>query len=253
MNESKIVPFKDAVLSLNLYCEDRKVGNLCFKKSNNHVSFTTDTLKGHFYDPGFPKECFNGDPVSFFMGDHETINLTLYNEKEEEIGHVMFVSKEETLRRVAIFCTEKFPYDLCGFMIGVDHVEETSKLPLPVDLINDYVVKLFYENEPVATLKSCLYTSFALTFEDEPSLFYLPLNMIPDVSAETVENLFAKNEGALRAYYKKGEHHFTESYCGSWKITDVKDGKCIHLEFKVDGKKISKEMLFDNFKAYMIV
>lgn len=252
MAESKIVPIKDAVMSLNLYCGDRKVGNFCFKIGNNCVTFTTDKIQGHFYDPGFPKECFNGDPVSFFLGERECVNAVMYNENEEEIGHIMFVSKKEDtfLRRVAIFCTQKFPYDLNGIMVGVDHVEKVSKLPFPVELCTEYVLKFLYKGCVVVTMRKSLYTMFSLTFEDDPSLTFLPMNMIPDIYAETIETLFHKKEGCLRVYHKVGDHAL-ESYNGRWRIRDGKTGKRVRLIYKINEKFVTKTITFDDFEVFL--
>lgn len=91
--------------------------------SINENSNQRSVIGGLMNDPKFPMIYNEGDPIPFLLGDNKILRIEVYNFNEEHIGALTMIQNENDPRhRINIFIQRVPPYDLDGFMWGIDHI-----------------------------------------------------------------------------------------------------------------------------------
>lgn len=92
--------------------------NLSNKMPNSQV------FGGFIENPGFPMIYDEGKPVPFLLNEKDSLRIPAYDIKDgEPIGTLTILTRaNDTKNRVNIFLQRIDPYDLDGFMWGIDHI-----------------------------------------------------------------------------------------------------------------------------------
>lgn len=108
----------------SMFIEDGAVSFVLINLSTPINLSNTQVIGGVIKDPEFPMIYDEGNPIPFLLGDNESLRTTAYDIKEgKPIGSMTILMNENDLKdRVNIFLQRMPPYDLDGFMWGIDHV-----------------------------------------------------------------------------------------------------------------------------------